>query len=89
MHIWKLMAQDLGMDAHLSATPTTRYRSFTSKLKFLLRETCGYFIYLYIETVIVVFYFAAPSSCCCFPYSRNFCNSFSCEGEVVNSIAVG
>lgn len=41
-----LMAQDLGMDAHPSATPTTRYRSFTSKLKFLLRETCGYFIYL-------------------------------------------
>ncbi|WP_035140626.1 YdcF family protein [Fischerella sp. PCC 9605] len=41
-----LMAQDLGMDAHPSGTPTSRYRSFKSKLKFLVRETYSYFIYL-------------------------------------------
>jgi uncharacterized SAM-binding protein YcdF (DUF218 family) len=41
-----LMARDLGMDAHPSATPTTRYRSFRSQLEFLLRETYVYSIYL-------------------------------------------
>jgi uncharacterized SAM-binding protein YcdF (DUF218 family) len=41
-----LMARDLGMDAHPSPTPTTRYRSFKSQLEFLLRETYVYSIYL-------------------------------------------
>lgn len=40
-----LMAQDLGMDAYPSPTPTTRYRSFKSKLEFLMRETYFYIIY--------------------------------------------
>jgi uncharacterized SAM-binding protein YcdF (DUF218 family) len=40
-----LMAQDLGIDAYPSPTPTTRYRSFKSKLEFLIRETYFYFIY--------------------------------------------
>ncbi len=44
-----LMAQDLGMDAYPSATPTTRYRSFQTKFKFLLRETFGYFVYLFLR----------------------------------------
>jgi uncharacterized SAM-binding protein YcdF (DUF218 family) len=34
-----LMAQGLGMTAYPSATPTTMYKSFDSKLPFLLRET--------------------------------------------------
>ncbi|MBF2062969.1 MAG: YdcF family protein [Calothrix sp. C42_A2020_038] len=41
-----LMARDLGMNAYPSATPTTRYQSAESKLKFLIRETSAYFIYL-------------------------------------------
>ncbi|MCA1992410.1 MAG: YdcF family protein [Coleofasciculus sp. S288] len=41
-----LMAQDLGMDAYPSPTPTTRYRSLKSKLQFLARETYFYFVYL-------------------------------------------
>lgn len=40
------MARDLGMDAHPSATPTSRFKSFKSKLVFLVRETCGYFAYV-------------------------------------------
>jgi uncharacterized SAM-binding protein YcdF (DUF218 family) len=40
------MARDLGMDAHPSATPTSRFISFKSKLFFLIRETYGYFVYL-------------------------------------------
>ena len=40
------MARDLGMDAHSSPTPTTRYQSLNSKLEFLLRETYFYFVYL-------------------------------------------
>lgn len=40
------MARDLGMNAHPSATPTTRYQSFKSKLKFLARETSAYLLYL-------------------------------------------
>jgi uncharacterized SAM-binding protein YcdF (DUF218 family) len=41
-----LMARDLGMNAYPSATPTTRYQSIKSKLKFLVRETYAYFFYL-------------------------------------------
>ena len=41
-----LMAQDLGMDAYPSPTPTTRYRSFNSQLSFLMRETYFYWIYM-------------------------------------------
>jgi len=41
-----LMARSLGMDAHSSPTPTTRYRSFKSQMEFLSRETYFYFVYL-------------------------------------------
>ncbi|MGF2038898.1 MAG: YdcF family protein [Nostoc sp. CmiVER01] len=41
-----LMARGLGMDAHSSPTPTTRYRSFHSQMEFLSRETYFYFVYL-------------------------------------------
>jgi len=41
-----LMARGLGMDAHSSPTPTTRYRSFQSQMEFLSRETYFYFVYL-------------------------------------------
>jgi uncharacterized SAM-binding protein YcdF (DUF218 family) len=41
-----LIAQDLGMDAHPAPTPTTRYRSFSSQLSFLIRETYYYIAYL-------------------------------------------
>ncbi|MBD2303782.1 YdcF family protein [Nostoc sp. FACHB-190] len=41
-----LMARGLGMDAHPSPTPTTRYRSFHSQMEFLSRETYFYFVYL-------------------------------------------
>lgn len=41
-----LMARDLGMDAYPSPTLTTRYRSLSSQLEFLIRETYFYFIYL-------------------------------------------
>ncbi|MDZ8034459.1 MAG: YdcF family protein [Nostoc sp. DedQUE08] len=41
-----LMARGLGMDAHSSPTPTTRYRSFRSQMEFLSRETYFYFVYL-------------------------------------------
>jgi len=41
-----LMARGLGMDAHSSPTPTTRYRSFPSQIEFLSRETYFYFVYL-------------------------------------------
>ncbi|MCC5600896.1 YdcF family protein [Nostoc favosum] len=40
------MAQGLGMDAHSSSTPTTRYRSFHSQMEFLSRETYFYIVYL-------------------------------------------
>ena len=39
------MAEDLGIAAMPSATPTTRYRSFWPKAKFLMRET--YFMHHY------------------------------------------
>ncbi len=41
-----LMARDLGINAYPSPTPTTRYRSVESQLKFLLRETYFYLVYL-------------------------------------------
>ena len=41
-----LMAKGLGMKAYPSPTPTTRYKSLTSKLPFLLRETYFYIHYL-------------------------------------------
>jgi uncharacterized SAM-binding protein YcdF (DUF218 family) len=36
------MARDLGLDAHPSPTPTSRYKSWWSKLGFLVRETGWY-----------------------------------------------
>ncbi|MEA5577281.1 YdcF family protein [Anabaena sp. UHCC 0451] len=41
-----LMARHLGLDAHPSSTPTTRYQSLNRKLPFLMRETYFYFVYL-------------------------------------------
>jgi len=41
-----LIAQDLGMDAHPSSTPTSRYQSARNQVEFLARETCYYFTYL-------------------------------------------
>lgn len=40
------MAEDLGLEAFPSATPTTRYRSLESQLPFLLRESVLYIAYL-------------------------------------------
>lgn len=40
-----VMAGDLGIDARASATPSTRYRSWSTKAPFLLREV--YFIHHY------------------------------------------
>jgi uncharacterized SAM-binding protein YcdF (DUF218 family) len=40
-----MMAQDLGMEAYPSPTPTTRYRSLKTKMGFLVRETYFYFVY--------------------------------------------
>lgn len=42
----KTMADDLGIQAVMSATPTTRYRSFSSRAAFLLRELYFYQHYL-------------------------------------------
>jgi uncharacterized SAM-binding protein YcdF (DUF218 family) len=41
-----LIAEDMGLKAYSSPTPTTRYRSFNTKLKFLVRETYYYQRYL-------------------------------------------
>ncbi|MBD2168520.1 YdcF family protein [Calothrix membranacea FACHB-236] len=41
-----LMARNLGMDAYPSPTPTTRYRSFSSQMQFLIRETYFYLVHL-------------------------------------------
>ena len=41
-----LIAQDMGMEASSSPTPTTRYRSLESKLSFLAHETYYYLVYL-------------------------------------------
>jgi uncharacterized SAM-binding protein YcdF (DUF218 family) len=37
-----LYAHDLGMEAYSSPTPTTRYRSFSTKFPFLMREELYY-----------------------------------------------
>lgn len=37
-----LIAEDLGLTAYSAPTPTTRYRSFDTKLGFLVRETLYY-----------------------------------------------
>ncbi|QYF95238.1 YdcF family protein [Massilia sp. PAMC28688] len=42
----KRMADDLGIEAVTSATPTTRYRSFSTQAPFLLRELYFYHHYL-------------------------------------------
>jgi uncharacterized SAM-binding protein YcdF (DUF218 family) len=41
-----LMAQDMGMDAYPSPTPTTMYQSWSTQLEFLARETYFYLTYL-------------------------------------------
>lgn len=41
-----LIARDLGLDAYPAPTPTSRYRSWPSQLRFLVRETCFYAAYL-------------------------------------------
>jgi uncharacterized SAM-binding protein YcdF (DUF218 family) len=43
------MAADLHMNARASATPTTRYRSLRSRLRFLRRETCFYLQYVLVS----------------------------------------
>ncbi len=40
-----LMAEDLGMTAYASPTPTTRYRSWRTQIGFLARETFFYLVY--------------------------------------------
>ena len=40
------IATDLGIDAHPSCTPTTRYTGWRNKLPFLLRETFFYGLHL-------------------------------------------
>ena len=42
--IW--LAENIGMDAHSSPTPTTRYQSFDRKAGFLVREVYSYGTYL-------------------------------------------
>lgn len=46
-----MMARDLGIDAYSAPTPTTRYTSFQSQLRFLLREVFFYGLYLAQRTV--------------------------------------
>jgi uncharacterized SAM-binding protein YcdF (DUF218 family) len=43
------MARDLGLDAHPSPTPTSRYRSWWSRGLFLLRESYNYGTYLLLD----------------------------------------
>jgi len=50
-----LIAQDLGMDAHPSPTPTSRYQSARSQVEFLARETYYYFTYLVRRSFIARF----------------------------------
>jgi uncharacterized SAM-binding protein YcdF (DUF218 family) len=45
------MARDLGLDAFPSPTPTSRYRSWWSKLGFLVRESGWYAGYVLLQTV--------------------------------------
>lgn len=40
------IARDLGLEAFPSATPTTRYQSFSSQISFLTREIFFYAVYL-------------------------------------------
>jgi uncharacterized SAM-binding protein YcdF (DUF218 family) len=40
------MAEDLGLDAYASPTPTSRYETWRSKVRFLVRESRLYGIYL-------------------------------------------
>jgi uncharacterized SAM-binding protein YcdF (DUF218 family) len=40
------MARDLGLDAHPAPTPTSRYRSWRSRARFLSREVFFYSLYL-------------------------------------------
>ncbi len=40
-----LMAEDLGMTAYPSPTPTTRYRSWRTQFGFWARETFFYLVY--------------------------------------------
>jgi uncharacterized SAM-binding protein YcdF (DUF218 family) len=40
------IARDLGIDAHPSPTPTSRYETWRSQSGFLMRETCFYAAYL-------------------------------------------
>lgn len=40
-----LIAKDEGIDAWASPTPTTRYRSFSARMAFLLHETLWYSVY--------------------------------------------
>lgn len=42
-----LMAKDLGLDAKTSPTPSTQYKTWSSKRGFLLREMYFYAIYLF------------------------------------------
>lgn len=48
LHMKRAMriARDMGMDAHSSPTPTTRYQSAGSQFRFLARETYFYLKYL-------------------------------------------
>lgn len=41
------MARDLGLDAHPAPTPTSRYRSWRSRARFLSREVFFYSLYLF------------------------------------------
>ena len=48
------MARDMGLDAHPSPTPTSRYRSWWSKFAFLVRETGWYASYVLQKAVLLV-----------------------------------
>ena len=51
LHVWRArwQARDLGLDAVASATPTTRYRSLSTRLPFLAREVWFSVVYLLAE----------------------------------------
>jgi uncharacterized SAM-binding protein YcdF (DUF218 family) len=48
------MARDMGLDAHPSPTPTSRYRSWWTKFGFLVRETGWYAGYVLQKAVLLV-----------------------------------
>lgn len=56
-----LIAHDLGMDAYPAPTPTTRYRSLGSQIRFLARETYYYTAYLLYDRPFGNFWPAAVS----------------------------